>query len=126
MTINGREVRFFRSVLANCLISDKTADGDVVRYLNENLGSANYAVSQRAAVTIMVALSNGYETAQKYKEPGYEPHPLTDEECLCLSNEEFNALFDEAMTAFRDDGKTTVQGEPVKTGKKTAKPKAEK
>lgn len=121
MVINGREVRFLRSVLANCEIADASPGGDVGKFIATQLMNESYVVSQKAAAVIMTALSRGYETAQKYKEPGYKQHPLTEEEVMSLEPKEFDALFEEAMAVFRRDGKVTVEGEPAKTGKKTAK-----
>lgn len=37
MEINGRDVRFFRSVLANCKVADAAPDGDIKRFWNEQL-----------------------------------------------------------------------------------------
>ena len=77
MEINGRDVRFFRSVLANCEIADASPDGDVNRLLKEQLTEGNYATSQRAAVVIIMAMSRGYETAQHVKNQAYKPRPIT-------------------------------------------------
>ena len=56
MEINGRDVRFFRSVLANCKVADAAPDGDIKRFWNEQLLGGSYSVSQRAAAVIMTAL----------------------------------------------------------------------
>lgn len=121
MEIYGREVGFLRSVLANCMIAEKAPDGDMGRFVSELLQSPNYNITQRAAATMMVALSSGYEQAKAFREPGYRPRPLTEAEVLSLEPKEFNALFDEALNLFFLDGKTSVEAEPIpdKKGKKT-------
>lgn len=122
MIINGREIRFRRSVLANCEISEASPEGDVNRLLKEQLMGGTYAVSQKAAATIITALSKGYEFAQAAKDQKYKPRPLNMNEVLSLQEKEFNELFDEAMRVFYNDGKISVEAEPVKkTEKKTAK-----
>ena len=93
MEINGRDVRFFRSVLANCEIADASPDGDVNRLLKEQLTEGNYATSQRAAVVIIMAMSRGYETAQHVKDPAYKPRPITKEEAMSLTEPEFDQQF---------------------------------
>ena len=123
MEINGRDVRFFRSVLANCEIADASPDGDVNRLLTEQLQKGTYAVSQRAAVVIICALSKGYETAEHVKDPAYIPRPITAEEAMSLKTQDFNALFDEAINEFYDGGIRTVEAEPEKE-KKTEKRQA--
>ena len=111
MNINGREIRFFRSVLANCEISEVSPEGDINRLLTDQLIGGTYAVSQKAAATIITALSKGYEFAQAAKDTKYKPRPLNMNEVLSLK----------AMTEFYNGGKITVEAEPEKkTGKKTA------
>lgn len=112
MEIHGREVRFRRTVLGNCKIADNSPGGDINRF-NELL-TGDYATAQRAAAVFMAAMSEGYEMARQYDEPGYTMRPLSVDEALILDTDEFNALFAEAMGAFAADGETTVETEPVK------------
>ena len=112
MEVNGRDVRFFRSVLANCEIADASPDGDANRLLKEQLTEGNYATSQRAAVVIIMAMSRGYETAQHVKDPAYKPRPITKEEAMSLTEPEFDALFAEAIQEFYNGGRRTVEPEP--------------
>lgn len=125
MKINGRDVRFFRSVLANCKVSDAAPDGDITRFWNEQLLRGSYSVSQRAAVVIMTALSEGYEIAQHAADPKYRPRPLTEEEAMSLRYPEFNALYKEAVEEWFNGGKRTVEPDPEpKTEKKTEEEEA--
>ena len=119
MKVNGRDVKFFRSVLANCEIADASPDGDVNRLLTEQLQNGNYAISQRAAVVIITALSKGYETAQQAADPAYKPHPITEREAMSLREPQFNELFSEAMDEFMNGGRRTVEAEEPKAEKKT-------
>lgn len=121
MNVNGREIKFFRNVYANCLVADATPDGDITRFLREVVdNSDNYGRSQRGCAVVMAALSAGYELSEKQKDPSYHMKPLTQEEALSLSSEDFTKLFIEAYQAWIDDGKITVETAPPE-GKKTVK-----
>lgn len=115
MKINGREVKFLRTVFANCKIADMCKDGDIA---NANqLFEGNYQTSQRSAARFMAAMSEGYEVNQKFKEVGYDPRPLAEEEALSLTEEEFSECFSEALSAYLGE-KPTVETEPAKGKKK--------
>lgn len=118
MEIHGREIKFRRTVLANCEIAEVCPDGDINKI--DGLLHAKYATAQKAAATIMSALSKGYEMEQKFNDPSYEMHPLTVDEVLLLDNDEFNALFVEALNVWADDGKVTVEAEEPKQKGKNA------
>lgn len=118
MELHGREIKFRRTVLANCEIAEKCPDGDINRF-NELL-EGSYAVAQKAAALFMAAMSKGYEMEQKFIDPAYIERPLTEAECLLLDNDDFNNLFAEAMAVFSDDGKVTVETEEPKAKGKNA------
>ena len=113
MEVHGREIRFRRTVLGNCEIADLCPKGDINRF-GEVLQKGTYSQQQMLGAKFMVALSKGYEMTRKYAEPDYTPNPLTAEEALLLDDQTFNDLFMEAMNAFIDDGKTTVETAPPK------------
>lgn len=117
MTINNREIRFRRTVLANCILVESAPQGDLGRLIKEKLMHKNYATAQKTAALIMTALSRGYEAAEAFRDKAYQPNPLTEEEALSLDPAEFNALYEECMKVFYGDGVITVQTES--TGKKT-------
>lgn len=118
MVIHGREIKFRRTVLANCEIAELSPDGDINKF--EKLLQGKYALAQRSAAAFMAAMSKGYEMERQYEEPGYQMRPLTVEEALLLDNDAFNDLFAEALAVFADDGKTTVDAEAPKQKGKNA------
>lgn len=116
MKINGRDVSFLRTVMANCKIADICPDGDIANA--PMLFEGNYQKSQRTAAKFMAIMSEGYEQNKKFRDGGdYEPRPLTEEEALNLSEEEFSAAFGEAIKAYTGE-KPTVETEPAKGKKK--------
>lgn len=112
MIVHGREIKFRRTVLATCEIADVCPDKDISRF--GELASADYVSSQKAAAQFVVALNRGYEMNQKYEDPGHEERPLTLEEVMLLDNDDFNTLFQDALKAFEQGGKTTVETEEPK------------
>ncbi len=107
MVIHGREIKFRRTVFGNCEIAKICPGGDINNF--NQVINGDYATAQTAAAVFIAALSEGYEMNEAYEHPDYTPRPLTKNEALLLDSEEFNALFAEAMAAFVEDGKTTVQ-----------------
>lgn len=117
MQINGREVHFLRTVMACCKIADICEDGDIAN--GKKLFSGSYQESQRNSAKFIAILSEGYEENKKFREAGYEPRPLTEEETLNLTDDEFQECFMEAYQAYTAE-KPTVETEPVKGKKKEA------
>lgn len=102
--------------MANCKIAELCKDGDI-----KNAGTlfeGSYQDSQKTAAKFMAIMSEGFEQNKKFREPGYEPRPLTAEEAMCLIEKEFSQLFEEAVYAYSGE-KPTVEAEPPKKQKKT-------
>lgn len=112
MQIYGREVGFRFTVGASAKISDLCPDGDISR-LGEVL-EGQYGKVARDSASIIAALSEGYEEALAFENPGYKPQPLTVGEVLTLRMDEFAQLQQAALTAWMEDSKPTVEVEPEK------------
>lgn len=112
MQIYGREVGFRFTVGASAKISDLCPDGDISR-LGEVL-EGQYGKVARDSAAIIAALSEGYEEACAFENPGYTPKPLTVEEVLTLRMGEFAQLQQAALAARTEDSKPTVEVEPEK------------
>lgn len=116
MEVNGRDVRFCRTVAANCRIADLCKDGDI-----SNIGtllSGKYQDSQKIAAKFIAIMSDGYEQKMKFADPGHEPDPISEEEAMTLEERQFSQLFDEAFKAWMGE-KPTIETQPVKKTKKT-------
>ena len=124
MKVNNREIKFRRTVFVTCLLSERAPGKDVRRY-EELFDLTNLGQSYDAAAYFIHAMSMGYEKAKAMNEQGYTANPVTYDELMCLSEEDFLKLFTEAMEVYRGDAKQTVQAQPKKgTGKKTEVTKA--
>lgn len=119
MKVYGRDIKFKRTIQATCEVASLCKDGDAKNL--DKLFDGKYQVSQVTAARFMVALSNGYETSQSYIKADYEPHPLTEGEALSLTEEEFDALFMEALDAWSGEKPTIETEEPKGKKKATAK-----
>lgn len=113
MVVNGREIKFRRTVWANCEIADLSPDGKIERF-GELLSSDSFATSMRTAAKFMAILSNGYEMSKAFEDPSYQMRPLSMEEALMLDDGTFADLMTEAGAAFAGDAKTTVETEEPK------------
>lgn len=112
MQVYGREVGFRFTVGASAKIADLCPDGDIER-LGEIL-NGSYGQVSRDTAAIVVALSEGYEQAQRFEDPAYKPRPLSVEEVMSLRPAEFMELQKAALSAWAADKATTVEVEPEK------------
>lgn len=111
MKVNGREIKFLRTVAATIEVANMCKDGDINNV--ESLFDGNYQDSQISAAKFMAVLSAGYEDNKAFSEPGYKKNPITEQEVLTLTDEQFNELFTEAVKAYAGE-KQTIETEPVK------------
>lgn len=98
MELNGKEIKFRRTVGAQIAVAEICPDRDPNR-LQEVL-SGDYANGQRAAMDFILALHDANEMVESIRDPEHEEVPLTREELLCMDDEAFTALFVEAYTAW--------------------------
>lgn len=122
MILNGREVRFRRTVWATIAVAALCPNRDLNR-IAEVIGG-DFVDSGLAMANFIRVMSEGYEKSEHFKDPAYEEHPVTVDELMALDDWElFTALFAEAVRSWQDDGKTTVEtAPPKKGGKKKSQP----
>lgn len=112
MKINGYDYHFLLTVGASADIADLCPDGDMANLTQ--LLDGGFSQSIGATAKLIAALSKGYEDAQKFAVEGYEPHYLTVGEIMTLTQSQFTDLQREAVEAFTESRKTTVEAEPSK------------
>lgn len=116
MQIHGREVHFLLTVGATRKIAKLCPDNDI-----QNIGLIFEAKDTDKIIDtiaeLSVAMSEGYETQQKYLSPGYEPNPLSKEEVYSLTITELTQLQNELMGEITAGMEVSVQAEPEKGGK---------
>lgn len=124
MEINGRDVKFMRTMGANAEISDLAPDGDISKLgaMMQNLTGDSIRVTAK----FICALNKGYIDNHKYVDSAYDVKPLTPSEVLSLAESDFMELANEALTAYTHEV-PKIQTEPMPIpGKKTAGAKAKK
>ena len=123
MELNGRTVKFRRTIWATNAVMKMCPDGNLERISEVfNGDAADNILSMSAFITIM---SEGYEQAMEFEASRrgetYKKDPVTMDELMTLTDyEAFEQLSKEALDAWTNDGKPTVESEPPK-GKKTRK-----
>ena len=121
MELNGREVHFKRTIWATNAITKMCPDGNLQRFVELFNGDmAEQIFNMSAFISIM---SQGYEQAEAFRASRngetYEQDPITLDEIMALDDMDiFTELQNEAVKAWAEDGKVTVESEPVKSKKK--------
>lgn len=113
MLLHGREVKFLRTVWAVSEISKVCPAHNINRFA-EALKTEDSKELNDMWILFVTSLSAGYEMAQKFNEPGYDPRPVTVEEINTLTENEFNQLVTEATQAWIGDLITVEVEEPKK------------
>lgn len=127
MKINGRDIKFRRTIWATFAVAALCPDNDPSK-IDEVLRS-NFVDGNMAAASFVCILSEGYERVKQFEAAQmgktYEMRPLTFDEIMNLEDfETFQNLFLEAVAAWSADGKASVIGEPPKSKKKSKEAKS--
>ena len=109
MIVHGKTRDFKLTIGASLAIAEICPDGDMER-LGEVLTGPYHKVMKNA-VSVILALQKGYEDARAIDEPGYVPDYMTAEEIMALAPDEFKALEQAAISAFKADLSATVDTE---------------
>lgn len=117
MIIRGREIKFLRTVLATCKIADLCPDGQISK-IGALFGGTDSKVARNEAEFIR-ALNEGYEMSLHFDDPSHEVKVISIDEIMSLTNDDFGALFAEAVGAFQGGEEQTVEVEEKKSKKKT-------
>jgi putative AlgH/UPF0301 family transcriptional regulator len=114
MLINGSETHFLLTVGTTRKIARLCPEGDIA-----NIGLIFEGQSTDKIIDVIaelaVAMSEGYETRQKYSDPNYAGRPLEKDEVMCMTMEELESLQMELMGEIGEGMKTEVEAEPEKS-----------
>ena len=113
MELNGRKVKFRRSVYADHKIA-KVSPGHDPNKLGKLLQSGDLVAGLETMIAFVCAMSEAYEKHMKRENPDYVPNPVTEEELMDETSDTLSDLFMEAAAVFTSDGKATVEAEAPK------------
>lgn len=112
MVIYGKEREFLMTVGASADLA-KACPGQKLANLGKLFSaSGDDVTSLEGTAKLIVALNKGHEMARSFREPGYQPDPLTVEQVLSLDMVTFRQLAQEAGKAMNQD--RTIESEPLK------------
>lgn len=112
MKINGREIKFLRTVKATAELSKLCPNEDI-----EKLGevmNGGLAQAIEAEATIVHLLNEGYEMNKHFNDRSYKPNVLSVEEIMYLDEKEFVELVTEAWASMNNGAETTIEVEEPK------------
>ena len=121
MVIHGKERGFALTIGATIEIAEFCPNGDISK-IGDAISRGGYARQMANICKLIVALNKGYEERRAFEEAGYIPDPITEQEVRSLTTKDLTELQGEAMAAFAQDSKTTVETKPPK--KKVAPPES--
>ena len=117
MKINGREIKFLRTVKTNFDIAGICPDGKLEKM--GDLFPDDSLESIKNMVKFIQLMNQGYEEAKHYEDPTHEVVVIKEEDIMYMPNDDMSNLFQEAVNAFLGV-KQTVEVEPSKSKKKTS------
>ena len=97
MEINGREIKFLRTVKATAEIAKLCPDKDISKLTV--LFAKDFPTSVEVGAKIIHFLNEGYEMNKHFADRSYKPQPLEEEEILCLDNGKVSFVEKEVNTA---------------------------
>ena len=117
MIINGREIKFLRTVKATSELSKICPNGDLSRL--PELFTGDLSTTLETGAKMIHFLNEGYEMHKHFEDRSYKPQPLEEEEILYLDNDTYELLFRYAMEGLNNGAETSIEiEEPKKKEKK--------
>lgn len=112
MEINGREIRFLRTVKATADIANICPNGDIERI--GELFSGNLSTTLETGAKIIHFLNEGYEMNRHFMDRSYQPKIIEVDEIMYLDDQTFTELMKSAMQGMGVGAETTIEVEPSK------------
>lgn len=117
MNIQGREIKFLRTVAINFEIAKICPDQKLDNV--DKLWEGDTAEVSMNMIKFVILMNRGYEEAKHFEDPNHEINLLEEEQLMYMDFSVVSQLFQEAVDAFLGI-KQTVEVEPSKSKKKTS------
>lgn len=107
MEINGREIKFLRTVKATSDIAKLCPNEDIEKI--GELFEGSLPLTLETGAKIIHFLNEGYEMNKHFSDPSYKPNVLSVDEILYLETETYTALMQDAMKGLGNGAETTIE-----------------
>ena len=108
MKINGREIKFLRTVKATSDLARLCPDGDINR-IGELFDGSDLATTIESGAKLIHFLNEGYEMHKAFTEPGYKPDIISVDEIMYLDDATYTKLIESAMKGLGIGAETTIE-----------------
>lgn len=108
MKINGREIKFLRTVKATSDLARLCPDGDINR-IGELFDGSDLATTIESGAKLIHFLNEGYEMHKAFTEPGYKPNIISVDEIMYLDDMTYTKLIESAMKGLGIGAETTIE-----------------
>lgn len=112
MIINGREIKFLRTVKATADLAKLCPDGDIERM--GELFNGDLSTTLETGAKIIHFLNEGYEMNRHFMDRSYQPKVLGVDEIMYLDDKTFTDLMNSAMSSMGVGAETTIELEESK------------
>lgn len=112
MIINGKEIKFLRTVKTTSDISNLCPDKDINRIAE--LFSGDLATTLETGAKLIHYLNEGYEMNKHFMDRSYQPQVIGVDEIMFLDDETYTKLVNEAVASMGAGAEQTVEVEPTK------------
>ena len=113
MIINGREIKFLRTVKATADLAKLCPDGNIERM--SELFNGDLSTTWETGAKIIHFLNEGYEMNRHCMDRSYQPKVLGVDEIMYLDDKTFTDLMNSAMSSMGVGAETTIELEESKT-----------
>lgn len=110
---NLDEIKLMRTVGANIELAKLCPNKNMKRF-SEVVNSEDTEKSFITMMNVILICNKAAEDFEHFKMSTYEPQYVTKEELMFLSEDELGKLCVRALGQIEEDGKTTVEIEPIK------------
>ena len=112
MVINGREIKFLRTVKATSDLAKLCPDGNIER-LGE-LFQGELSTTLETGAKIIHYLNEGYEMNRHFMDRSYQPQIIGVDEIMYLDDKTFTDLMQSALNSMGVGAETTIEVEEPK------------
>lgn len=112
MEINGREIKFLRTVKATSDLAKLCPDGNIER-LGE-LFQGDLPTTLETGAKIIHFLNEGYEMNRHFMDRSYQPQIIGVDEIMYLDDQTYTKLMQSAMEGLGVGAETTIEVEESK------------